>query len=124
MGISVTFKEVLVEFAPLFGLSFSIFALKGFRLSHQTKWVGGFWTHLLDIILSSAVGAFLIVSFCIIVMSVKPELNAVAIIGLAAFLSVGGVSLVDGIVFKYFGVRLIDHRDTRGKLNRKGEGED
>lgn len=124
MGISVTLQEVLTEFAPLFGLSFSIFALKGFRLSHQSRWAGGFWTHLLDIILSSVVGAALIVSFCIIVMSVHPHLNAVAIIGLAAFLSVGGVSLVDSIVFKYFGVRILDPRlRPHGEL-RKPKGDD
>lgn len=125
MGMSVTLKEVLIEFAPLFGLSFSIFALKGFRLSHATKWRGGFWTHLLDIILSSMVGAFLIVSFCVIVMSMTPQLDAVAIIGLAVFLSVGGVSLVDGIVHKYFGIHIIDVKTpARGVLRGRVEDKD
>lgn len=119
MGTAVTLQMVLKEFAPLFGLSFSIFALKGFRLSHSARWTGGFWMNLLDIILSSAVGAFLIVGFCIIAMSVYPALDTLAIIGLAVFLSVGGVSLVDSIVFKYFGVRVLDPGvDTRGKLHR------
>lgn len=123
MGAAVTLQTVLVEFAPLFGLSFSIFALKGFRLSHSTKWAGGFWTHILDIALSSAVGAFLIVGFCIIVMSVQPALDHVAIIGLAVFLSVGGISFIDRVVFKYFGVHFLDPRiDTHGKLH-KGEDE-
>lgn len=122
MGFSVSFYRVLMEFAPLFGLCFSIFAIKGFRLSHAARWAGGFWTHMLDITLSSLVGAFLIVGFCIIVMSVYPALNEVAIIGLAAFLSVGGVSLIDRIVWRYFGVRILDS-DTpvRGTLRKHGE---
>lgn len=117
MGAMATFQTVIEEFAPLFGLSFSIFALKGFRLSHSRRWVGGLWRHLLDILLSSLVGAFLIVGFCIMVMSVRPELDIVAIIGLAIFLSVGGMTLVDSIVFKYFGVHVLDPQlDVRGKL--------
>lgn len=123
MGTAVTLQTVLLEFAPLFGLSFSIFALKGFRMSHSARWTGGFWMNLLDIFLSSAIGAFLIVGFCIIVMSVRPEFDALAIIGLAVFLSVGGVSLVDSIVFKYFGVRILDAH-VRGELRRHDKGED
>lgn len=125
MDTAVTLQMVLMEFAPLFGLSFSIFALKGFRMSHSARWTGGFWINLLDIILSSAIGAFLIVGFCIIVMCMKPQLDALAVIGLAIFLSVGGVSLVDSIVFKYFGVRVLDHHtQTIGKLRKERKGED
>lgn len=111
MAISSTFKEVLIEFAPLFGLSFSIFALKGFRLSHSAKWVGGFWTNLLDITLSSTMGAFLITGFCILVAALRPDIGDMLVIGLAIFLSVGGVSLVDGLVYKYFGVHILDRRN-------------
>lgn len=125
MDTAVTLQTVLIEFAPLFGLSFSIFALKGFRMSHSARWTGGFWINLLDIILSSVIGAFLIVGFCIIVMSMRPELDALAVIGLAVFLSVGGVSLVDSIVFKYFGVRILDpHMQVNGKLHKERKGED
>lgn len=123
MGVATAFQQVLEEFAPLFGLSFAIFALKGFRLSHSARWVRGFWTHLLDIIFSSAVGAFLIVSLCIIIMATTPGLNGLAIIGLAIFLSVGGFSLVDRLVSKYLGVRLFDHdtTDIKGELHRNEE---
>ena len=114
------FYGVLMEFAPLFGLSFSIFALKGFRLSHSLRWTGGVWMHMVDIVLSSAVGAFLIVGFCIMARVFKRDLDGVAIIGLAAFLSVGGVSLVDGILFKYFGVHILDSgAERKGELRRK-----
>lgn len=123
MAISTTLQEVLVEFAPLFGLSFSIFALKGFRLSYRAKWSEGFWLHIVDIILSSIVGAFLIVGFCIIVMSMRPELNELAIVGLTVLLSVGGVSFVDNIIFKYFGIRILDAQEVRGTLKRKKEEE-
>lgn len=116
MAISATLQEVLLEFAPLFGLSFSIFALKGLRVSHSARWAEGFWIHLFDVILSSAVGAFLIVGFCLTVISFQP-LNELAIVGLTVFLSVGGVTLVDSIVFKYFGVRILEYR-------RKREGEE
>lgn len=122
MDIAVTLQTVLMEFAPLFGLSFSIFALKGFRLSHSARWAGGFWMNLLDIILSSAIGAFLIVGFCIIVMSVHPNLDTLVIIGLAVFLSVGGVSLVDALLFKYFGVHIIDRgKKPREEMEKKEE---
>lgn len=123
MGIAVTFQQVLEEFAPLFCLSFAIFALKGFRLYHTSRWSGGFWMHLLDIIFSSAVGAFLIVGLCVIIMATTPSLNSLAIIGLAIFLSVGGFSLVDRIVHKYLGVRLFEHdtTDIKGELHRNEE---
>lgn len=115
----VSLLQVLMEFAPLFGLSFAIFALKGFRLSHQSRWDGGVFRRLLDIVLSSVVGAFLIVGICIIVMAVRPDLDHLILVGLAIFLSVGGVSLVDALVFRYFGVRILDPREAvRGKIER------
>lgn len=123
MGIAVTFQQVLWEFAPLFGLSFAIFALKGFRLSHSAKWSGGFWMRLLDIIFSSAVGAFLIVGLCIIIMATTPDLNELAIIGLAIFLSVGGFSLIDKLTHKYLGVKVFEHdtKDIKGETHKNEE---
>lgn len=118
-------QQVLWEFAPLFGLSFSIFALKGFRMSHSARWAGGLLMHLMDILLSSATGAFLIVGLCIIVRAVRPQLHGEAIIGVAIFFSVGGVALVDSALHKYFGVRLVDpHLKPRGELHGGREKED
>lgn len=118
MGVMEAFWQVVTEFAPLFGLSFSIFALKGFRLSRTDRRGASFWARLFDVLLSSATGAFLIVGFCVIALSVTPRLNAVGIIGLAIFLSVGGVSLVDSIIYKYFGIHILDQN---GKGEKNGE---
>lgn len=123
MHTSATLQAVLTEFAPLFGLSFSIFALKGFRFSHTVRWRGGFWTNLLDIVLSSAIGAFLITGFCILIAALRPDVGDMLIIGLAIFLSVGGVTVVDGLVFKYFGVHILTRRDATEKEKREDDHE-
>lgn len=125
MNTAVTVQQVLMEFAPLFGLSFSIFALKEFRMCHSTGWGGRFWMRLFDIILSSMIGGALIVGICIIIMSVEPRVNHTVVVGVAVFLSVGGFSLIDRLVHKYFGVRFLDqHVEVHGEIHGGRKGED
>lgn len=103
-----SYISLLIEFAPLFLMAFTILMLKGMQ-SIKAGYMGrSLMGRFLNLVLTSVVGAALAVGCAAIVPMVYPQATPGALVGVTVFMTIGGVRLVDGLAFKHFGIHLVD----------------
>lgn len=103
--------NLLLEFAPLFGVAFSILMLKGLR-SVKASYMGQtIVSRLVNLVLTSIIGAVLAVGCAALLPLIYPQATDAALVGATVVMTIGGVRLMDGLAYKYFKIHLVDSSD-------------
>lgn len=102
------YLALLFDFAPLLVIAFTVFMLKGLKVVKSSYLGGSLGSRFVNIVITSAIGALLAVGCAALVPVVYPQANAASLFGIVVFLSVGGMRLMDTVLFKYLGIHLVD----------------
>lgn len=106
------FTILLLDFLPLFCVAFAILMAKGLN-SLRTAYKGGSWFAVLSgVFLSSTVGAALAVGCAALLPLIGLESNDELMMGVTVFMAVGGMRLIDALLQKHLGLRVIDAGDA------------
>lgn len=101
--------SLFMDFLPLLGLAFTILMLKGLKAIKASYMGETFMARFINIIITSSIGAVLAVGCAAVLPLVYPSgANEASMAGIVVFMAVGGVRVVDGLVFKYMGIHLVD----------------
>lgn len=101
--------SLFMDFLPLFGLAFTILMLKGLKAIKASYMGETFMSRFVNIVITSSIGAVLAVGCAAVLPLVYPNgANEASMAGIVVFMAVGGVRVVDGLVFKYMGIHLVD----------------
>lgn len=113
MGVAKAsaYVDILMDLAPLFALAFSIFFLKGVKGLRSSCMGATGWAHFANVIISSAVGGALAVGCALLLPLFDKSADPTVMIGIVVFVSVAGVKVLDGLMYKKLGVRFIDVSD-------------
>lgn len=104
--------SLITDYAPLLVLGFSICMLKGMkglRMSYMGK---TFLSRIFGLMIRSCIGAVMAVGCALLLPLLKIEVDQSTMLGVVVFISVCGVQIVDGLVYKYLGIHLVDMSDT------------
>lgn len=104
--------SLITDYAPLLLLGFSICMLKGMkglRMSYMGK---TFLARMLGLVIRSCIGAAMAVGCALLLPLLKIDVDQSTMLGVVVFISVCGVQIVDGLVYKYLGIHLVDMTDT------------
>lgn len=104
-----SYTTAIVDMLPLFGLAFSIVMLKGLK-SLRCAYVGkSYMDRFINIIWTSFIGACLSVGCAAITPLLTREgVSESVTVGIVVFVAVCGVRIVDGMLYKYLHIHLID----------------
>lgn len=103
------YVALFMDFLPLLGLAFTILMLKGLKAVKASYMGETFMARFANIIITSSIGALLAVGCAAVLPLVYPSgANEASMAGIVVFMAVGGVRVVDGLVFKYMGIHLVD----------------
>lgn len=102
------YLALLFDFAPLLVIAFTVFMLKGLKVVKSSYLGTSFMSRFVNVIITSAIGAILAVGCAALVPLVYPQANEASLFGIVVFLSVGGMRLMDTVLFKYLGIHLVD----------------
>lgn len=107
-----SYIALFLDFLPLFGMAFTILMLKGLKVIKASYMGETLMARLFNVILSSAVGAVLAVGCAAVMPLVYPSAGEASMVGITIFMAVGGVRVVDGLVYKHLGIHLVDNSDA------------
>lgn len=102
------YLALLFDFAPLLIIAFTVFMLKGLKAVKSSYLGTSVMSRFVNIVITSAIGAILAVGCAALVPVVYPQANEASLFGIVIFLSVGGMRLMDTVLFKYLGIHLVD----------------
>lgn len=102
------YTSLLQDLLPLFMLAFSIFFVKGLT-GLRTSFMGKtFLARFTGVIISSALGGIFAVGCALLLPLFDKQPDPAIMLGVVVFVSVAGVKIVDGILYKKLGVHFID----------------
>lgn len=102
------YMSLLQDLLPLFALAFSIFFVKGLA-GLRTSFMGKtFLARFTSVIISSALGGVFAVGCALLLPLFDKQPDPAIMLGVVVFVSVAGVKIVDGILYKKLGVHFID----------------
>lgn len=102
------YTELLQDLLPLFALAFSIFFVKGLS-GLRTSFMGKtFLAKFVSVIISSALGGVFAVGCALLLPLFDKQTDPTIMLGVVVFVSVAGVKIIDGILYKKLGVHFID----------------
>ena len=107
------YVDILLDLIPLFALAFSIFFLKGVKGLRKSCMGATGWANFANVIISSAVGGALAVGCALLLPLMDQSADPTVMIGIVVFVSVAGVKVLDGLMYKKLGVRFIDVSDNQ-----------
>lgn len=102
------YLALLFDFAPLLVVAFTVFMLKGLKVVKSSYLGVSIMSRFVNVIITSAIGAMLAVGCAALVPVIYPQANEASLFGIVVFLSVGGMRLMDTVLFKYLGIHLVD----------------
>lgn len=100
--------SLLQDLLPLFALAFSIFFVKGLSGLRSSFMGKTFIARFFGIIISSALGGAFAVGCALLLPLFDKQSDPSIMLGVVVFVSVAGVKIVDGILYKKLGVHFID----------------
>lgn len=112
MEKSSAYLSLLQDLAPLFSLAFSIFFIKGLKGLRAGFLGRTFLARFANIILSSALGGAFAVGCALLLPLFDKGDNPAVMLGVVVFVSIAGVRIVDGLLYKKLGVHFIDISDA------------
>lgn len=102
------YLSLLQDLLPLFALAFSIFFVKGLT-GLRTSFMGKtFMAKFASVIISSALGGSFAVGCALLLPLFDRQSDPATMLGVVVFVSIAGVKIVDGILYKKLGVHFID----------------
>lgn len=106
------YVAILQDLLPLFALAFSIFFIKGLTGLRASFMGKTFLAKFVGVIVSSALGGVFAVSCALLLPLFDRQSDPAIKLGIVVFVSVAGVKIVDGILYKKLGVHFIDVSDS------------
>lgn len=100
--------SLLYDYAPLFLLGFTMCMLRGLRGLKASYLGKTFLSKMLNLVIRSSIGAGLAVACALIMPLLKINPDPTTMLGVVVFVSVCGVQIVDGLIYKYMGIHLVD----------------
>lgn len=117
-GKAESYINLMVDMLPLFGLAFSIIVLKGLA-GIKSAYVGtSMLSRFLNIIWTATIGAIMAVGCAALAPVIYPSIGLDASVGITVLMSVGGLRLVDSMVYKHLGIHLVDS-ESQSKEDRE-----
>lgn len=106
------YLSILIDLFPLMFLAFAIFFLKGLRGLRGGYMGASFFARFTNVVISSALGSALAVGCALLLPLFQHEADPMTMIGIVVFVSVAGVKVLDGIMYKKLGVHFLDISDS------------
>ena len=103
-----SYISAIVEMMPLFGLAFSIIFLKGLHGLRSAYTGKSYAARFMNVLWTAFIGSCLAVGCAAIAPLVREGIGPDAAIGIVVFIAVCGVRIVDGLLYKYLNIHLID----------------
>lgn len=100
--------SLLQDLLPLFALAFSIFFVKGLSGLRSSFMGKTLIARFFGIIISSALGGAFAVGCALLLPLFDKQSDPSIMLGVVVFVSIAGVKIVDGILYKKLGVHFID----------------
>lgn len=104
--------SLITDYAPLLVLGFSICMLKGIKGLRMSYMGRTFLARIFGLMVRSCIGAIMAVGCALLLPLLKIDVDQSTMLGVVVFISVCGVQIVDGLVYKYLGIHLVDMNDT------------
>lgn len=104
--------SLLQDLGPLFALAFSIFFVKGLSGLRSSFMGKTFVARFTGIVISSALGGAFAVGCALLLPLFDRQSDPALMLGVVVFVSIAGVKIVDGILYKKLGVHFIDVSDS------------
>lgn len=102
------YMSLLQDLMPLFSLAFSIFFVKGMA-GLRTSFMGKtFAAKFANVVISSALGGVFAVGCALLLPLFDKQSDPSIMLGVVVFVSIAGVKIVDGLLYKKLGVHFID----------------
>lgn len=108
MSKASSYINAIIDMLPLFGIAFSIVMLKGIKGLRMAYTGRTFLDRFLNVVWTAFLCACLSVACAAIAPVLNKEVGPTAMIGIVVFIAVGGIRIVDGLLYKYLGIHLID----------------
>lgn len=103
-----SYITIMLDFLPLFGVAFGILVMRGIKVV-RTAYLGQSpLAKFFGVIFSATIGAALSVGCGAIAPLIYPGASDSTVLGIVVFMSVGGVRVVDGLLYKHLGIHLVD----------------
>lgn len=108
MEKSTAYMSILQDLLPLFALAFSIFFVKGLTGLRASFMGKTFLAKFVSVIISSALGGAFAVGCALLLPLFDKQSDPAIMLGVVVFVSIAGVKIVDGLLYKKLGVHFID----------------
>lgn len=105
------YTALLQDLLPLFSLAFSIFFIKGLAGLRASFMGKTFVAKFASVIISSALGGAFAVCCALLLPLFYRQDDPAVMLGVVVFVSIAGVKIVDGLLYKKLGVHFIDVSD-------------
>lgn len=103
-----SYINAIIEMLPLFGLAFSIIFLKGLRGLRSAYTGRSYAARFMNVLWTAFIGSCLAVACAAVAPLVREGIGPDATLGIVVFIAVCGVRIVDGLLYKYLRIHLID----------------
>lgn len=101
--------SLLFDYAPLFLLAFFMGMLRGGLKGLRSTYLGkSFISRMFNLVVRSTIGAAMAVGCALLMPLLKIDPDPTTMLGVVVFVSVCGVQIVDGVIYKYLGIHLVD----------------
>lgn len=105
------YMSLLWDLAPLFSLAFVIFFIKGMKGLRAGVMGKSFLARFVNVVISSALGGAFAVGCALLLPLIDRGDSPAVMLGVVVFVSIAGVKIVDGLLYKKLGVHFIDVSD-------------
>lgn len=103
-----TYIALLEDLLPLFALAFSIFFMKGVAALRDGIMGKSLLHRFFGVMISSALGSSFAVGCALMLPLFDKPADSATMLGVVVFVSIAGVKIVDGVLYKKLGVHFLD----------------